>query len=80
MVRYESVITALTGAALGTAVGLFLAGLVTVAFADDGLRYAIPLGSLVAFVLVAIEAGVWAAILPARRAAKLDPLQALQYE
>jgi ABC-type antimicrobial peptide transport system permease subunit len=34
----------------------------------------------VAFVLVAVVAGVLAAILPARRAARLNPLASLSYE
>jgi putative ABC transport system permease protein len=80
MVRHESVVTALIGAALGTGVGLFLAGLVTAAFSDDGLAFAVPVGSLIAFAVVAALAGVLAAVLPARRAARLDALTALQYE
>jgi putative ABC transport system permease protein len=80
MVRHESIITALIGAVLGIAVGLFLAALVTGALSDEGLEFAVPVGSLVAFVLVAVIAGMLAAILPARRAARLDPLAALQYE
>jgi putative ABC transport system permease protein len=80
MIRHESVITALIGAALGIAVGLFLAALVTGALSSEGLEFAVPVGSLIAFVVVAIIAGMLAAILPARRAARLDPLAALQYE
>ncbi len=80
MVRHESVITALIGAALGVAVGLALAGLVTSAFADQGLAFSVPAGSLVAFTIVAALAGVLAAVLPARRASRLDPLTALAYE
>jgi putative ABC transport system permease protein len=80
MVRHESVITALIGAALGTTVGLALAALVTSAFSKEGLEFSVPVGSLVAFVVVAALAGVLAAVLPARRAARLDPLTALAYE
>ena len=42
--------------------------------------FAIPYGTLAVFMLVAVAAGTLAAILPARRAARLDPLTALQYE
>ena len=49
MVRHESVITALIGAALGVGVGLALAGLVTSAFSDQGLAFSVPVGSLIAF-------------------------------
>jgi putative ABC transport system permease protein len=80
MVRHESVITALIGAALGLPLGIFLAGLVTRALSDQGLAFALPIGSLAAFTLVAIVAGLLAAIFPARRAAGLNVLQALQYE
>ncbi len=80
MIRQESVITALIGATLGIVVGVFLAFLVTQALSDEGIVFAIPVGSLVVFVLVAIAAGMLAAIFPARRASKLNVLEALQYE
>jgi putative ABC transport system permease protein len=80
MVRHESIITALIGAGLGIAAGLGLAYAATSALADEGLSFAVPAGSLVALVVVATVAGVLAAILPARRAARLDPLTALAYE
>jgi putative ABC transport system permease protein len=80
MVRHESVVTALIGSTLGIAVGLFLAALATTALSDEGLRFGLPIGSLIAFTIVAIVAGMLAAILPARRAARLNVLEALQYE
>jgi len=80
MIRHESIITALLGAAMGIVVGLGLAAAVTSAFAEEGLTFAVPIGSLIAFAIVAIVAGVLAAILPARRAARLDVLSALAYE
>ena len=80
MIRHESVVTALIGAVLGIAVGLFLAGLATAALSGEGLRFALPVGSLIAFTVVAGVAGVLAAIGPARRASRLDVLHALQYE
>jgi putative ABC transport system permease protein len=80
MIRHESVVTALIGAVLGIGVGLFLAGLATTALSDEGLRFAVPVGSLIAFTVVAAAAGVLAAMGPARRASRLDVLKALQYE
>jgi putative ABC transport system permease protein len=80
MVRHESVITALIGAALGLPLGIFLAALVTRALGQYDLRFELPVGQLVVLVIVAVIAGLLAAITPARRAAKLDPLRALQYE
>jgi putative ABC transport system permease protein len=80
MIRHESIVTALIGAALGIAVGIFLAGLTTIALSGYGVVFAIPYRSLAAFVVVAILAGMLAAILPARRASRLNVLEALQYE
>ena len=80
MIRHESIITALLGAATGIAAGLGIAAILASVFADEGITFAIPAGSLVAFVVVAILAGVLAAILPARRAARMDVLTALAYE
>ena len=80
MIRHESIVTALIGAALGIATGLFLALMVTQALSDEGVVFAVPWFTLVVFVVVAIIAGIVAAILPARRAARLNVLEALQYE
>ena len=80
MIRHESVITALIGAALGLPLGIFLAALVTSALGQYDIRFELPLGQLIVLVVVAVFAGLLAAITPARRAAKLDPLNALQYE
>jgi putative ABC transport system permease protein len=80
MIRHESVITALIGATLGLGLGLFIAGLVTKAVDMDGLPFEVPIPTLAAFTLLAIVAGIGAAIMPARRASRLDVLQALHYE
>ncbi|HSJ73722.1 MAG TPA: ABC transporter permease, partial [Miltoncostaeaceae bacterium] len=80
MVRGESVITALIGAALGLPLGVAVAALVTSSLSEWGVELALPVGSLVAFAVVAVAVGVLAAIAPARRASRLDPLAALQYE
>ncbi len=80
MVRHESIITALLGAGLGMVLGLGLAAIVTSVFADEGLAFAVPAGAMVAFTVVAVLAGILAAVLPARRAARLDVLTALAYE
>jgi putative ABC transport system permease protein len=80
MVRHESVITALIGAALGLPLGIFLAALVTRALQEFEVRFAVPSGQLVFFAVVAVVVGIAAAIVPARRAARLNVLEALQYE
>ena len=78
MIRYESVITALIGAALGITLGIVLAGLLTARV--DFINFDVPVGQIVVFAIAAVIVGIVAAILPARRAAKLNVLRALQYE
>jgi putative ABC transport system permease protein len=80
MIRHESVITALIGAALGLPLGIFLAALVTRALSQFDVQFAIPVDLLVVFALISIVVGIVAAIAPARRAARLNVLRALQYE
>jgi putative ABC transport system permease protein len=80
MIRHESVITALIGAGLGLPLGLFLAALVTQGLTSEGVGFHVPWLTLVVFAAVAMLAGVVAAVVPARRAARLNVLQALQYE
>src|SRR3712207_1349020 len=80
MIRHESVITALIGAALGLPLGMFLAALVTQALSAYDVGLAVPVPMLAGFTLVAVLAGIAAAILPARPASRLDVLHARQYE
>ncbi len=78
MIRHESIITALLGAAFGIPVGVVLALMVGVAIKYPA--FTIPVGTLVVFVIAAVIAGIIAAIAPARRAGRLNVLEALQYE
>jgi putative ABC transport system permease protein len=80
MIRYESIVTSLMGAALGIGVGTFLALLITHALKSQGIAFAFPWLQVFYFVLAAIVVGILAAVLPARRAARLNVLEALQYE
>jgi putative ABC transport system permease protein len=80
MVRHEGIITALIGAALGIPLGLGFAAIVTQALSKYGLGFTVPVGTLAVFVVVAIVSGLAAAIIPARRASRLNVLRALQYE
>jgi putative ABC transport system permease protein len=78
MIRYESIITAMIGAALGIGLGIVLAALLTARV--DFINFSLPVSQIVVFAIAAIIVGILAAILPARRAAKLNVLRALQYE
>ena len=80
MIRHESVITALIGAALGLPLGIGLAALLTRALEQFEIQFRVPTGQLILFAVVAILVGIVAAVLPARRAARLNVLNALQYE
>jgi putative ABC transport system permease protein len=80
MVRYESVITAVIGGLLGTAIGVLFAYLVTSSLDDLGLGFDPPLRQLGIFLLLAVAVGVVAAAMPARRGSRLNALQALQHE
>ena len=80
MVRHESVITALMGALPGIAVGLGLAAAAIAALGEYGLEFVVPTGALAAVAAIAVLAGMAAAVLPARRAARTDVLAALAYE
>jgi putative ABC transport system permease protein len=81
MIRAESVIIAVLGAALGIAIGVFFGWALQRALAPEGItELRIPVGQLAGYVAAAALAGVLAAVLPARRAANLDVLEAIAYE
>ena len=79
-VRYESVITSVIGGILGILVGILFAYVITARFAEQGIVFAVPWLQLAIFLVVAVIVGVLAAILPARRAARIDILEAISYE
>jgi putative ABC transport system permease protein len=78
MIRYESVITALIGGIFGLVIGVIGAILVTnLTLSGSGYVQSIPVGTLLVLLVIAALAGLLAAQLPARRAARLDVLSAL---
>ncbi len=81
MIRYESILVAVFGAALGVIVGL-LFGLAAAAAMPESVvnTISVPIGSLIIIVIVAGIFGVIAGWLPSRRAAKLDVLRSLSME
>ena len=84
IVRYESVITSVIGGVLGTAVGVLfgyvIITVITRQFGDGSMVFSVPYGQLLFFLVVAGLVGVLAAVLPARRAANLNVLEAVHYE
>jgi putative ABC transport system permease protein len=81
MIRWEAVIIAVLGAVLGLAVGVFFGWTVVRALRSVGItEFALPGGQLVIFVVFAALAGILAAVLPGRRAARIDMLRAITTE
>ncbi len=81
MIRSEAVVIALIGATLGLVIGVAFGWAMQRALADQGVsKLSIPVGQMILMVVVAALLGVVAAIWPARRAAKIDVLQAISYE
>jgi ABC-type antimicrobial peptide transport system permease subunit len=78
MIRNESVITSAIGGALGILLGIALGGLLVARV--DFIDFTLPVVQLIVFAVAAVLVGVIAAIFPARRAARLNVLEALQYE
>lgn len=80
MITLESIMIALIGAVLGLMLGIGLGEATAYALREQGLQLALPVTFMVALVVVGIVAGIVAAVLPARRAARLDVLQAISTE
>jgi putative ABC transport system permease protein len=81
MIRWESVIIAVLGAVLGVAIGVLFGWAMQQALASQGItKLTIPSVQLLVYVVFAGLAGVLAAVFPARRAAKLNVLDAISYE
>ncbi|HEY6763097.1 MAG TPA: FtsX-like permease family protein [Baekduia sp.] len=78
VIRYEAIITAQIGAVIGMVLGIVLSVLVTRAV--DDFKLSIPIPTLIVLLVLASFAGVLAAILPARRASRLNVLESLAYE
>ena len=80
-IRWESVIIALQGTLLGLLVGMFFGWALVRALKNQGITvFSLPYLTLVIVIVLAGLAGVAAAILPSRRAAKLNILHAIVTE
>jgi putative ABC transport system permease protein len=80
MIRWESILVALLGAVVGIVIGALLAILIISRLGDDIPILDIPWIPIIVFLALAVLVGIVAALLPARRAAKLDILRAIQTE
>jgi putative ABC transport system permease protein len=81
MIRWEAVVISLFGAVLGVAVGTFFGVALRKATEQWGVEsLTIPYGQLVILTVVGGVFGLVAAAFPARRAARLNVLQAISYE
>jgi len=77
MVRSEAVIIAVFGTLLGVVIGLLFGRAIVASLHNDGIVFAVPVGQIVGFVILAALAGLFAGTFPARRAANLDILKAI---
>lgn len=81
MITLESVVVAVLGAILGLGMGLVFGAALQRSLAEQGLdTLDIPWVQLAAFLVTAVVVGILAAVLPARKAARLDVLQAIATE
>lgn len=81
MIRWEAVLVSVLGGLLGVGIGVLIGVALQRALAGDGLdALAIPWGQLGWVFLAAVLMGVVGAVLPARRASRLDILQAIAAE
>jgi putative ABC transport system permease protein len=80
MVRYESLITAMIGALIGALIGVAIGIAAVKALESEGLILSLPIAGIVIVLILAAVAGVVAGIWPARRASKIEVMEALQYE
>ncbi len=77
-VRWESVITSMLGAVLGVVLGLFSGYLLVLSLRDEGVTvFSVPVLSTIVILAVAFFVGVIAAVIPARRATKVDIIEAI---
>ena len=81
MITLESVVISVLGALLGVAMGLVFGIALMYSLRDEGLEViSVPGLQLVVFLVLSLVIGVLAAVFPARRAARLDVLQAIATE
>lgn len=80
MIRWEAVFVSILGALMGVVVGTFIGWGLSGSIFGAGFSFVIPWTWIGLGLIASIVAGVLAAILPARRAANLNILEAIAYE
>jgi putative ABC transport system permease protein len=81
MITLESVVISVLGATLGVVMGIGFGIALMYALRDEGLEViSVPADQLAVFMAASLVVGVLAAVLPARRAARLDVLRAIGTE
>jgi putative ABC transport system permease protein len=80
MIRGEAVIVAVFGSLLGLVIGVGFGAAIVQSLKDQGIGLTVPVGQLVLFVGLTGLAGLLSGWLPARRAARLDVLGAINAE
>jgi len=80
MIRGESVVVAVFGSLLGLGVGVLFGVALVTALESEGIELTMPIGQLVIFVVLAGLLGLLAGTFPARRAARLDVLDAVSHD
>jgi putative ABC transport system permease protein len=78
-IRWEAMLIAVFGAVIGIVVGVGL-GIAVVFAIGQGLGLSLPWTQLLLYLAAAAAGGVVASLLPARRGARLDVLEAIAYE
>jgi len=77
MIRVEALVVSVFGALLGLMIGIVFGAAIVQALSSEGIGFKLPVGQLIVFVIVAGLAGIAAGTRPARRAARLDVLRAV---
>jgi putative ABC transport system permease protein len=81
MIRFEASIIAVFGAILGVVIGTFFAWAILRALEDQGFTaFVVPWGQIAMWIVITGLLGVIFALLPARKASRLNVLEAIAYE
>ncbi|MEO8363540.1 MAG: FtsX-like permease family protein [Ilumatobacteraceae bacterium] len=77
-VRWESVITSMIGAVVGVVLGILMGVILMAVLADNGVSaFRLSIGSTLVILVLSFIIGVLAAVYPARRATKIEIIQAI---